>query len=63
MPLEPFIFSSEIDWGRLGHAELFHGRATIGVEYRHVELYTGFDYFDVGQTQIHGWIAGTRIWF
>jgi hypothetical protein len=63
MPLRPFILSAEIDWGRLGHAELFHGRATVGVEYRHVELYTGFDYFDVGETQIHGWVAGTRLWF
>jgi hypothetical protein len=63
MPLQPFILSAEIDWGRLGHSELFHGRATVGVEYRHVELYTGFDYFDVGETQIRGWIAGTRLWF
>jgi hypothetical protein len=63
MPLRPFILSAEIDWGRLGHAALFHGRGTIGVEYRHVELYTGYDYFDVGGTQISGWIAGVRLWF
>jgi hypothetical protein len=63
MPLRPFILSTEIDWGRLGKAGLFHGRATVGVEYRHVELYTGFDYFDVGATQINGWIAGMRFWF
>jgi hypothetical protein len=63
MPIEPFVLSAEIDWGRLGHAELFHGRTTVGVEYHHVELYTGFDYYDVGQTQISGWITGVRLWF
>jgi hypothetical protein len=63
MPLRPFILSGEIDWGRLGEAGLFHGRGTVGVEYRHVEVYTGYDYFDVGGTQIHGWVAGTRLWF
>ena len=63
MPLNPLVFSSEIDWGRLGQTSLFHSHTTVGVEFHHVELYTGFDYYDVGNTQIHGWLLGTRLWF
>jgi hypothetical protein len=61
-PIRPLIFSADLDWGRLGHAGLFHFRATAGAALRSVEIYTGYDYFDVGQAQFDGWIAGVRFW-
>ena len=62
-PAEPFVYSATIDWGRLGEASLFHGRASVGVLIDNVELFTGYDYLKVGDVAIDGVIAGIRIWF
>jgi hypothetical protein len=53
----------EIDWGKLGAATLFHGRVTAGVQFHRFEVYTGYDYFDVGSTQINSLIGGVRLWY
>ena len=60
---DPWIVSGEIDWGRLGHSELFHGRATIGWQHRGVELFTGYDHLNVGGVEWGGVVSGLRIWF
>ncbi len=62
-PAKPWVVSAELDVGRLGSATLFHGRATAGVQLRSVELFVGYDYFDVGNTQIDGLISGIRYWY
>jgi len=62
-PADPLVVSTEIDWGTLGDAELFHGRATVGIVRDHVEIYTGFDYYDVDGVPLKGVIAGIRVWF
>ena len=62
-PRDPWIVSTEIDWGRLGNVELFHGRVTVGVHYHRFELYTGYDYLDVGDAQLDGLVAGIRLWY
>jgi hypothetical protein len=62
-PADPWIMSGEIDWGTLGSAGLFHGRATVGVHYHRCEVYTGYDYLDIGDTQIDGLVAGLRVWY
>lgn len=61
-PTKPLIISHEIDWGKVGHATLFHGRVTAGVNYHRLELYTGYDYFDVGKSQVSGLVGGVRLW-
>jgi hypothetical protein len=60
---DPWVISASIDWGTLGSAHLFHGRATIGIVMHRFEVYTGYDYYDVGETNLGSWIAGVRIWF
>lgn len=62
-PRDPWIVSAEIDWGKLGTATLFHGRATLGVHFHRFEIYSGYDYFDVGNTQINGLVSGLRLWY
>lgn len=62
-PLNPWVVSAEIDWGTLGKAGLFHGRTTVGVHFHRLEVYTGYDYFDVGGAQISGLIGGMRLWY
>ena len=62
-PAKPWVISGEIDWGTLGHAGLFHGRTTVGICLRQVELFAGYDYFDVGDAQLDGFVSGLRLWY
>ncbi|MEZ6133593.1 MAG: hypothetical protein R3C53_01655 [Pirellulaceae bacterium] len=61
-PTRPVIVSHEIDWGKLGHAALFHARVTAGINYHRLEVYTGYDYLDVGQSKFDGLVGGVRLW-
>ena len=60
-PWQPWIVSVETDWGWLGSAGAFHGRATLGANLQNIEVYTGYDYFDVGSAQIGGLVAGIQL--
>lgn len=61
-PSKPMIVSHEIDWGKLGHASLFHGRITVGANYHRFEPYVGYEYFSVGKTDFNGMVFGARLW-
>ena len=60
---DPWILSGEIDAGTLGNSGLFHGRVTVGAQFHHVEIYTGYDYYQVGDTILDGALVGVRLWF
>lgn len=62
-PADPWIMSAELDWGTLGHAGLFHTRVTVGVHLHRFEIYTGYDYLDVGDTQVNSAVSGVRVWY
>jgi hypothetical protein len=62
-PKKPWVLSAEIDWGWLGHAGLFRGRTTLGVQLRRWEVYTGYEYLDVGSTQLNSLLGGVRMWY
>ena len=62
-PCRPLVLSAEMDLGRVGDATLFHGRAAAGVIFGHTEAFVGYDYYDIGDAQIHGPFAGIGIWF
>jgi hypothetical protein len=62
-PQNPWVLSSEIDAGTLGHAGLFQFRTTLGVVFHGVEVYTGYEYTDIGRTHWNGLIGGLRFWF
>ena len=62
-PADPLVFSTEFDLGTLGDAGLFHGRATVGVVHDHVEIYTGYDYYNIDGVSLGTFIAGLRVWF
>ena len=63
LPAKPWVFSAVLDAGTLGHAGLFRFRTTAGVIYRSVELYTGYEYTDIGAEHWNGLIGGVRLWF
>lgn len=62
-PIEPIIFRSVLDMGTLGDADLYHGKTTIGVSFRNFEVFTGYDILHIGDSNLHGLIAGLTLWF
>ncbi len=63
LPRRPWILSANIDVGTLGRVGFFRGRATVGINIRKVEFYTGYDYLDVGSVQIDNVIGGIQLWY
>jgi hypothetical protein len=62
-PIKPLVISAELDAGWIGEAWLIHLRSTVGVQWKQVEVYTGYDYLEIGQVQLDGFVAGVRVTF
>lgn len=62
-PCRPFVFSTELDMGRVGEAEMLHGAATLGVTTDRLELFGGYDYRRIGEAELQGPMVGLRLWF
>jgi hypothetical protein len=62
-PVKPLVLSGELDLGSLNHAFLLHLRGTAGVQLKQVELFTGYDYLQLDSSNVHGVVAGVRLWF
>lgn len=62
-PMEPLVVSGELDIGSLNHAFLLHARGTVGVQMNRMELFTGYDYLQLDSSNVHGLVAGVRLWF
>lgn len=62
-PVKPWIVSSTIDLGTLGDAGLFRFRLTSGVVINRYEVYAGYEYLDIGSSEISSLVSGVRVWF
>lgn len=62
-PARPWILSADLDWGTIDHTSLFRFRTTAGLIVNRLETYVGYEYLDIGQTQVNSLIAGVRVWF
>lgn len=62
-PRKPWIFSATLDWGNLGSAELFRFRTSAGLIVHRFEIYTGYEYLDIDNSQSGSLVGGVRIWF
>jgi len=62
-PADPWVISGVIDWGTLGHATMFHGRATVGMMLNRLEVFTGYDYLKLGGTSLPSFVAGVQLHF
>ncbi|TWT65927.1 hypothetical protein Pla123a_48380 [Posidoniimonas polymericola] len=63
MPWEPVVFSTEIDLGTLGHERLLRSRTTLGLQWREVEVYTGYEYVEAGSAGLSTMLFGVRGWW
>ncbi len=62
-PLDPLVISAELDAGWIGHAWMIHLRSTVGVVYKQAEVYTGYDYLEIGNAQLDGLVAGVKFYY
>jgi hypothetical protein len=62
-PAKPWVLSCPIDLGRLGHAFVFELRPTVGVAFRAIEVYAGYEYLSVGNVPVNGPVVGLRQWW
>lgn len=62
-PRNPWIVSTEVDWGRLGDSPLFHARGSVGIQYHRVEILAGYDYLALHRVDQQGLVAGLRFWY
>ncbi len=62
-PIKPVVLTSELDWGTLGNAPLFHVRATAGAVFHGCELFAGYDFRKIGQADLQGPMLGLRYHF
>lgn len=59
----PIVWSTDLDMGSLGEADLFRIRTTLGAQWREGELYTGLEYVDIEDAQIPQMLFGFRYWW
>jgi hypothetical protein len=62
-PVKPLVVSTVMELGTLGSATVFHARATAGLMHSRWELFAGFDWLRIGSVDLHGPVAGVRLWF
>ena len=62
-PTEPFVIRSVLDMGTLGDADLYHNKTTIGLNYRNLEIFTGYDIIHIGDSTLQGVVGGLVLWF
>ena len=60
---KPFYVTTTIDWGWLGSKRMLHWHISGGVEFGWIELFIGYDFFEVGNTERKNVIIGAGIWF
>lgn len=61
-PARPFIISARVDRGVLYETPVWRGRATVGINYKHVELFAGYDHTQVFRVALGGPLVGLRVW-
>ncbi len=42
---------------------MFHGAASLGVMWKRVEFFSGYDYRKIGPVELEGPLFGARVWW
>jgi hypothetical protein len=62
-PARPFVLSGLIEGGTLGDTGILHTRESVGVLWHGAEFYVGYDFLQIGSSNIHTPMLGVRLWF
>jgi hypothetical protein len=60
---KPFYATTVVDWGWLGSDQMFHWHISGGLDFGRFELFIGYDFFEVGNTERKNVLVGAGIWF
>ncbi|QDU76616.1 hypothetical protein Pan97_36680 [Bremerella volcania] len=60
---KPWIWSTEMDLGKVGSADLFRIRSTLGAQWKRVEVFAGYQYTNLEGIELDGFVSGMRFWF
>lgn len=61
-PVKPLVLSARVELGSLGNAFLVHGRGHVGVTFHGIEVFAGYEAWQIGRVVMHGPLAGIRLW-
>jgi hypothetical protein len=59
----PWLVSAELDWGAISGSKLLHWRVTAGAVWGSLEVYAGYDNYDLGPIDFDGPVAGAGLIF
>ena len=62
-PRRPFVFSAEAQVGHLHDQWTSRVRGTAGVQFHHLQIYAGYDWFRFGDLNLHGPVVGVGLWY
>ncbi len=62
-PVRPLVVSGVFDAGTLGNTGVIHLRGSVGAIFHGWEVYAGYDFLQIGSTNLYGPMAGVRWWF
>jgi hypothetical protein len=62
-PVRPCVLSGEVDVGKIGSADTFHGRASVGINIEQTEFFIGYDYRSIGDVDLEGPMLGLQFWY
>jgi len=60
---KPWYITTNFDWGRIGSQGLYHWHISTGVEFGWVELFVGYDFFELGSRERKNILAGAGLWY
>lgn len=60
---KPWYLTTYIDYGTLGSDSLLHWHVSGGVDFGRLELFIGYDFFEVGTRERKNIIAGVGLWY
>jgi hypothetical protein len=59
----PWLVSAELDWGAISGNQLVHWRVTAGAVWGSLEVYAGYDDYELGPIDFDGPVAGAGLIF
>jgi hypothetical protein len=62
-PVKPLVLSAQAEAGNLNRAFTLRLRGSVGMQLRRGEVFVGYDWLRVGGADLHGPLAGLRLWF
>lgn len=62
-PHDPITVGMQLEAGTLGNTGVIRFTSRMGLVWKHAEAYVGYDYLQIGGTELHGPMVGLRLWY